>query len=43
MAVKQWFDLTYVQFPDQRGLRAYLAQVYAYLFEDFEAMPVAPQ
>ncbi|MGY4956784.1 hypothetical protein [Streptomyces nigrescens] len=43
MTVEQWFDLTYVQFPDQRELRAYLAQVYAYLFDDFEAMPVAPQ
>ncbi|MEU8918902.1 hypothetical protein [Streptomyces nigrescens] len=43
LTVEQWFDLTYVQFPDQRELRAYLAQVYAYLFDDFEAMPVAPQ
>ncbi|MEW2439514.1 hypothetical protein AB0952_36135 [Streptomyces caniferus] len=42
MTVEQWFDLTYVHFPGRRELRAYLAQVYAYLFEDFEAMPVAP-
>ncbi|WP_435798461.1 hypothetical protein, partial [Streptomyces decoyicus] len=43
LTVEQWFGLTYVQFPDQRELRAYLAQVYAYLFDDFEAMPLAPQ
>ena len=43
MTVEHWFGLTYVQFPDQRALRAYLAQVYAYLFDDFDAMPVAPQ
>ncbi|MEU9116263.1 hypothetical protein AB0D04_32015 [Streptomyces sp. NPDC048483] len=43
LTVEQWFGLTYVKFPDQRELRAYLAQVYAYLFEDFDAMPVAPQ
>ncbi|MFF4950924.1 hypothetical protein [Streptomyces chattanoogensis] len=43
LTVEQWFALTYVKFPDQRELRAYLAQVYAYLFEDFDAMPVAPQ
>ncbi|MBM4794978.1 hypothetical protein HXP44_23650 [Streptomyces sioyaensis] len=43
LTVEQWFGLTYVRFPDQRELRAYLAQVYAYLFEDFEAMPLAPQ
>ena len=43
LTVEQWFGLTYVPFPDQRELRAYLAQVYAYLFDDFEAMPLAPQ
>ena len=43
LTVEQWFGLTYVRFPDQRELRAYLAQVHAYLFEDFEAMPLAPQ
>ncbi|WP_336047304.1 hypothetical protein [Streptomyces sp. CA2R101] len=43
LTVAQWFGLTYVQFPGRRELRAYLAQVYAYLFDDFEAMPVAPQ
>ncbi|MCR8575969.1 hypothetical protein [Streptomyces sp. Isolate_219] len=32
MTVEQWSDLTYVQFPDQRELRAYLAQVYAHPF-----------
>ncbi len=43
LTVDQWLDLTYVRFPDQRELRAYLAQVYAYLFDGFDAMPVAPQ
>ncbi|MFI0711056.1 hypothetical protein ACH4SK_10430 [Streptomyces inhibens] len=43
LTVELWFALTYVKFPDQRELRAYLAQVYAYLFDDFDAMPVAPQ
>ncbi|MBR7832894.1 hypothetical protein KDL01_06450 [Actinospica durhamensis] len=37
-----WYSLTYVPFeaPDQLAL--YLAQVYAYLFDDFDTMPVAP-
>ncbi|MFJ5230196.1 hypothetical protein ACIQBJ_09875 [Kitasatospora sp. NPDC088391] len=42
LQVEQWYDLTYVRFPDQRELTAYLAQVYAYLFDGFPAMPLAP-
>ena len=40
--VDQWYALTYVRFPDQQELTAFLAQVYAYLFDGFEAMPLAP-
>ncbi|AUG78627.1 hypothetical protein CFP65_3847 [Kitasatospora sp. MMS16-BH015] len=43
MPVEQWYALTYVAFPDRRALGYYLAQVYAYLFDGFDAMPVAPQ
>ncbi|MEV0371385.1 hypothetical protein AB0I10_16420 [Streptomyces sp. NPDC050636] len=43
LTVDQWFALTFVKFSDQRELRVYLAQVYAYLFDNFEAMPLAPQ
>ncbi|MEV4616563.1 hypothetical protein AB0K43_28780 [Kitasatospora sp. NPDC049258] len=43
LSVDQWYLLTYVRFPDQQELTAYLAQVYAYLFDNFDAMPVAPQ
>lgn len=39
---EQWYRLTYVAFPDQQSLTHYLAQVYAYLFDDFDVMPVAP-
>ncbi|PJN42313.1 hypothetical protein CG747_00845 [Streptomyces sp. CB02959] len=43
ITVGQWYGLTYVRFSDQRELTAYLAQVYAYLFDNFDAMPVAPR
>lgn len=43
MTVDQWYGLTYVRFPDERELTAYRAQVYAYLFDGFDAMPLAPQ
>ncbi len=42
MTVDQWYGLTYVRFPDQQELALYLAQVYAYLFDGFEAAPLAP-
>ncbi|WP_354641497.1 hypothetical protein [Kitasatospora camelliae] len=42
ITVEQWYELTYVRFPDQGELTAYLAQVYAYLFDGFDAMPLAP-
>jgi hypothetical protein len=42
LTVEQWYDLSYVAFPDQEELTQYLAQVYAYLFDDFPAMPLAP-
>jgi hypothetical protein len=32
-----------VPFPDRKALGYYLAQVYAYLFDGYDAMPVAPQ
>ncbi|MFJ9693095.1 hypothetical protein [Kitasatospora sp. NPDC101183] len=38
----QWYGLTYVAFPDQQELTLYLAQVYAFLFDGFDAMPLAP-
>ncbi|MGS2807398.1 hypothetical protein [Nocardia sp. MW-W600-9] len=37
-----WYELTYIRFASQDQLALYLAQIYAYLFEDFDAMPVAP-
>jgi hypothetical protein len=37
-----WYDLTYVPFDSADQLALYLTQVYAYLFEDFGSMPVAP-
>ncbi|WP_336086832.1 hypothetical protein [Nocardia sp. SSK8] len=37
-----WYELTYVRFASPDQLALYVAQVYAYLFEDFDAMPVAP-
>lgn len=37
-----WYDLTYVPFDSADRLGLYLAQVYAYLFEDFGSMPLAP-
>ncbi|MEV4559919.1 hypothetical protein AB0K51_23410 [Kitasatospora sp. NPDC049285] len=40
---QHWYGLTYVGFPDQQELTVYLAQVYAYLFDGFDAMPLAPQ
>ncbi|MFI9783309.1 hypothetical protein ACIHEI_07340 [Kitasatospora sp. NPDC051984] len=43
LTVDQWYALTYVRFPDQRRLTAFLGQVYAYLFDGFDAMPVAPR
>ncbi|MFB7662636.1 hypothetical protein ACFC1R_01635 [Kitasatospora sp. NPDC056138] len=43
LTVDQWYRLTYVRFPDEQELTVYLAQVYAYLFDGFEAMPLAPQ
>lgn len=42
MSVDQWYALTYVRFADQEELTLYLAQVYAYLFDNFDAMPLAP-
>ncbi|MGW4381707.1 hypothetical protein [Kitasatospora sp. NPDC004531] len=42
LSVEKWYDLTYVAFPDQQELTLYLAQVYAYLFDGFPAMPLAP-
>ncbi|AUG78456.1 hypothetical protein CFP65_3668 [Kitasatospora sp. MMS16-BH015] len=42
-AVDRWAALTHVRFADERELAGYLAQVYAYLFDGFEAMPLAPQ
>jgi hypothetical protein len=43
LSPEQWYGLTYVAFPDLQELTVYLAQVYAYLFDGFEAMPLAPQ
>ncbi|MER5639613.1 hypothetical protein ABT095_21975 [Kitasatospora sp. NPDC002227] len=43
MPVERWYALTYVPFPDRKALGYYLAQVYAYLFDGYDAMPVAPQ
>ncbi|WP_055591039.1 hypothetical protein [Peterkaempfera griseoplana] len=43
LSVDQWYQLTYVRFPDQQELTAYLAQVYAFLFDGFDAVPLAPQ
>ncbi|MYT30819.1 MULTISPECIES: hypothetical protein [unclassified Streptomyces] len=43
LSVDSWYALTYVTFPDQQELTSYLAQVYAYLFDEFDAMPVAPR
>jgi len=37
-----WHQLTYVPFDNADQLALYHVQVYAYLFEGFEAMPVAP-
>lgn len=37
-----WRELTYVPFDSADQLALYLAQVYAYLFDGFGAMPVAP-
>ncbi|MFD0564296.1 hypothetical protein ACFQ2M_21490 [Kitasatospora saccharophila] len=42
LSVDRWYQLTYVRFPDQQDLTTYLAQVYAYLFDGFDAMPPAP-
>ncbi|MDH6143131.1 hypothetical protein P3T35_005160 [Kitasatospora sp. GP30] len=42
LTVAQWYGLTYIAFPDVEELTAYLAQVYAYLYDGFDAMPVAP-
>ncbi|MFC8721350.1 hypothetical protein [Kitasatospora sp. NPDC057198] len=42
LTVAQWYALTYVPFPGERELTAFLGQVYAYLFDGFDAMPVAP-
>jgi hypothetical protein len=42
LTVEQWYGLTYIAFPDTDELTAYLGQVYAYLFDGFDAMPVAP-
>ncbi|MFJ5883186.1 hypothetical protein [Kitasatospora cineracea] len=42
LTVGQWYALTYVPFPDERELTAYLGQLYAYLFDGFDAMPLAP-
>ncbi|PYC86163.1 hypothetical protein C7C46_05880 [Streptomyces tateyamensis] len=42
LGVDQWYGLTYIGFPDVQALTGYLAQVYAYLFDGFDAMPVAP-
>ncbi|MER5642084.1 hypothetical protein ABT095_34745 [Kitasatospora sp. NPDC002227] len=42
MTVRQWYELTYVLFPDEQALTVYLAQVYAYLFDNYPAMPLAP-
>jgi hypothetical protein len=42
LSTEQWYALTYVPFPGVQELTAYLAQVYAYLYDGFEAMPVAP-
>jgi hypothetical protein len=42
ISVEQWYALTYVAFPDGQELTMYLAQVYAFLFDGFPAMPVAP-
>ena len=38
-----WHDLTYVPFESADQLALYHAQVYAYLFEGFGSMPVAPR
>ncbi|HET9170817.1 MAG TPA: hypothetical protein VFN97_15375 [Actinospica sp.] len=38
-----WYELTYVSFASAEELTLYLAQVYAYLFEGFGSMPVAPE
>ncbi|MFG2694651.1 hypothetical protein [Kitasatospora sp. NPDC048407] len=43
LTVDQWYALTYISFHDQRQLTAFLGQVYAYLFDGFDAMPVAPR
>ncbi|MFE0460226.1 hypothetical protein ACFW1A_13365 [Kitasatospora sp. NPDC058965] len=40
--VDRWYGLTYIAFPDVQALTGYLAQVYAYLYDGFDAMPVAP-
>ncbi len=43
LSPEQWYGLTYVVFPDHQELTVCLAQVYACLFDGFEAMPPAPR
>jgi hypothetical protein len=42
ISTEAWYDLTYVPFDDAGQLAHYHVQVYAFLFEGFESMPVAP-
>lgn len=42
LSPESWYHLTYVPFDSADQLALYHVQVYAYLFEGFEAMPVAP-
>ncbi|QLY32840.1 hypothetical protein [Nocardia huaxiensis] len=39
---RTWYELTYIPFSTPDQLALYLAQVYAYLFDGFDSMPVAP-
>ncbi|MGW4634336.1 hypothetical protein [Nocardia sp. NPDC004415] len=38
--LSEWYDLTYIRFKDADAFARYIAQVYAFLFEGFDSMPV---